>query len=181
MEIKIYKQRLKHLLYEHQNELTNKKTEAEQALKMAQDDDREAESAFKEDKRQLMIALKETEFTHDEYIRGLKREQDVKITSLRHEFERRGAEVQRLYDTRMKKTREMLDKLRKVSGCSVCDFFSACGSGRESANPALLLQNANDWHSHTPRSCLCRGCVLRMVSRIGPTMQRQLLTLPMPC
>ena len=41
VEIKIYKQRLKHLLYEHQNEITHKKTETEKALKMAQDDDRE--------------------------------------------------------------------------------------------------------------------------------------------
>ncbi|RYG66800.1 hypothetical protein EON64_08930 [archaeon] len=113
VEIKIYKQRLKHLLYEHQNEITHKKTEAEKALKMAQDDDREAEMNFKEDKRVLMITLKETEFTHDEYIRGLKREQDVKITSLRHEFERRGQEVQKLFDARMKKTREVLDKRRK--------------------------------------------------------------------
>eukprot|EP01031_Cornospumella_fuschlensis_P046260 gene46260-56638_t len=80
---------------------------------MAQDDDREAEMNFKEDKRVLMITLKETEFTHDEYIRGLKREQDVKITSLRHEFERRGQEVQKLFDARMKKTREVLDKRRK--------------------------------------------------------------------
>lgn len=43
VEIKIYKQRLKHLLYEHQNEITHKKTETEKALKMAQDDDREGE------------------------------------------------------------------------------------------------------------------------------------------
>lgn len=113
VEIKIYKQRLKHLLYEHQNEIANKKAEAEKALKMAQDDDREAETNFKEDKRVLMITLKETEFTHDEYIRSLKREQDVKITSLRHEFERRGSEVQKLYDARMKKMRETLDKRRK--------------------------------------------------------------------
>ncbi len=41
VEIKIYKQRLKHLLFEHQNEITHKKTEAEQAMKMAQDDDYE--------------------------------------------------------------------------------------------------------------------------------------------
>ena len=37
VEIKIYKQRLKHLLYEHQNEITRKKTEAEEALKMAKE------------------------------------------------------------------------------------------------------------------------------------------------
>lgn len=113
MEIKIYKQRLKHLLYEHQNEIVQKMTEAEKALKMAQDDDREAEAHFKEDKRTLKTTLIEREFSYDEYIRSLKREQDVKITALRHEFERRGAEISKLYDAHMKKTRETLDKRRK--------------------------------------------------------------------
>lgn len=113
VEIKIYKQRLKHLLYEHQNEITRKKTEAEEALKMAQDDDREGESDLKDDRRVLNSALKDIEFTHEEYIRGLKRDQDQKVTTLRHEFERRGSEVQKMYDDRMKRTREFLDKRRK--------------------------------------------------------------------
>lgn len=113
VEIKIYKQRLKHLLYEHQNEVTHKKTEAEMALKMAQDDDREAESDIKEDRRTLNITLKDTEFAHEEYIRGLKREQDQKITMLRHEFERRASEHQKAYEARIKKTRETLDRRRK--------------------------------------------------------------------
>lgn len=113
VEIKIYKQRLKHLLQEHQNEITHKKTESEVALKMAQDDNRENESDVKEDKRNLNIELKEIEISHEEYIRGLKREQDQKITFLRHEFERRANESQKLFEARMKKTRETLDRRRK--------------------------------------------------------------------
>lgn len=113
VEIKIYKQRLKHLLQEHQNEVTHKKTESELALKMSQDDNRENESDVKEDKRNLNIELKEIEISHEEYIRGLKREQDQKITFLRHEFERKANEAQKLFEARMKKTRETLDRTRK--------------------------------------------------------------------
>mmetsp|Transcript_16600 Transcript_16600/g.24984 ORF Transcript_16600/g.24984 Transcript_16600/m.24984 type:complete len:477 (+) Transcript_16600:64-1494(+) len=113
VEIKIYKQRLKHLLQEHQNEITHKKTESELALKMAQDDDREIEADVKEDKRTLNIELKEIELSHEEFIRGLKREQDQKITFLRHEFERKANEAQKMYEARMKKTRESLDRVRK--------------------------------------------------------------------
>ena len=40
VEIKIYKQRLKHLLHEFQNEITLKKTGAEMTLKLKQDDHR---------------------------------------------------------------------------------------------------------------------------------------------
>lgn len=113
VEIKIYKQRLKHLLQEHQNEITHKKTESELALKMAQDDDREIETEMKDDKRTLNIELKEIELSHEEFIRGLKREQDQKITILRHEFERKANETQKMYESRMKKTRETLDRIRK--------------------------------------------------------------------
>ena len=70
VEIKIYKQRLKHLLHEHQNEIAQKKTEAEMAIKVAQDDDRETEFDIKDDKRSINLALKEIEITHEEYIRG---------------------------------------------------------------------------------------------------------------
>ena len=113
VEIKIYKQRLKHLLHEHQNEIAQKKTEAEMAMKAAQDDDRETEFDIKEDKRAVQIALKEVELTHEEFIRGLKREQDQRITFLRHDFERKANEINKSYEMRMKKTREVLDKKRK--------------------------------------------------------------------
>ena len=113
VEIKIYKQRLKHLLHEHQANVTVRKTEAEVALKMAQDDDREQQSDIKGERRVVNLALREIELTHDEYIRGLKRDQDQKITFLRHEFERKANEVQKLYEARMKKTRDALDRRRK--------------------------------------------------------------------
>ena len=113
VEIKIYKQRLKHLLQEHQNEITCKKTESEMALKMAQDDDREIERDMKADKRTLNLELREIELSHEEFVRGLKREQDQKITFLRHEFERKANESQKMYESRMKKTRENLDRIRK--------------------------------------------------------------------
>lgn len=98
LEVKTYKQRLKHLLHEHQHDITLKKTEAEVALKMAQDDNREQNSEIKNEKRGLDTALKEIELSHDQFIRGLKLEQDKKITFLRHEFERKANEVQKLYE-----------------------------------------------------------------------------------
>lgn len=113
VEIKLYKQRLKHLLHEQQYDISQKKAEAEMALKMAQDDDRETELDVKNDKRTQNISLKEVELSHEEYIRGLKREQDQRVTSLRHEFERKANEVQKSYDAKMKKMRDNLDKVRK--------------------------------------------------------------------
>jgi len=121
VEIKIYKQRLKHLLLEHQNEIAMRKTEAEKALKMAQDDDREAELDIKEDRRYINIALKEIELSHEEYIRSLKREQDQNVTELRHQFERNANDLMKAWEARMKKTREQLDKQRKDEVKSIED------------------------------------------------------------
>lgn len=41
-----------------------------QYFRYYQDDDREAEGDIREDRRTLNLALKEIEFTHEEYIRG---------------------------------------------------------------------------------------------------------------
>ena len=112
-EIKIYKQRLKHLMAEELNGTTQKKTNAEVVLKEVQDENREAEIKVKDEKRFLSNASRETEFSHEEYVRSLKREQDIKVTMLRHEFERRASEIQNMYEARMKETRDKLDDIRK--------------------------------------------------------------------
>lgn len=113
VEIKIYKQRLKHLLSEHQHETTQRKIEGELALKMAQDDNRAEKMEVKADKRVEVIAVREEDFNHEEFIRALRRDQDQKITFLRHEFERKANEMQKMYDSRMKRTREKLDQRRR--------------------------------------------------------------------
>jgi len=113
VEIKVYKQRVKHLLYEHQNEITRRKTGAETALKLSQDDHRLDEVELKSDRRALKLELKETELTHDDFLKSLKQEHDRNITNLRHEFERKASEVQRNYEKKTKAVRERLEERRK--------------------------------------------------------------------
>ena len=71
VEIKIYKQRVKHLLFEHQHETAKNKAEAEIALKLSQDDHRAAESELKSDRRSVKLTLKEMELSHDDYIQTI--------------------------------------------------------------------------------------------------------------
>lgn len=113
VEIKVYKQRVKHLLYEHQNEITRRKTGGETALKLSQDDHRLDEVELKSDRRALKLELKETELTHDDFLKSLKQEHDRNITNLRHEFERKASEVQRNYEKKTKAVRERLEERRK--------------------------------------------------------------------
>lgn len=55
----MYKQKVKHLLYEHQNNITTLKADGELALKLQQDEFRTHESDLGKDKRSLKQALKE--------------------------------------------------------------------------------------------------------------------------
>lgn len=114
VEIKVYKQRVKHLLYEHQNELTALKSEQERALKLSQDDFRDNERELKTDKRRLKLDLKEIELSHQDYLKSLKQDQDRRITMLRQEFERHARELQQKYERKRKAVRDELEARRKA-------------------------------------------------------------------
>lgn len=68
----VYKQRIKHLLFEHQNETTVKKTDVQVSMKIAQGDHRTSEGELKKDRRALKQELKEMQIAHDDHMRGLK-------------------------------------------------------------------------------------------------------------
>lgn len=55
----MYKQKVKHLLYEHQNNITTLKADGELALKLQQDEFRKREGELGHDKRNLKLGLKE--------------------------------------------------------------------------------------------------------------------------
>lgn len=55
----MYKQKVKHLLYEHQNNITTLKADGELALKLQQDEFRKREGDLGKDKRNLKLAYKE--------------------------------------------------------------------------------------------------------------------------
>ena len=64
---------MKHLLYEHQNNISELKAESTVALKLAQDDHQSEELDLRKDKRSLKVTLKEQEFSHEDVIKNLKK------------------------------------------------------------------------------------------------------------
>ena len=69
----MYKQKVKHLLYEHQNNITELKADGILTLKLEQEEHRTSESDLRKDKRNLKIQLKELELSHEDVIKNLKR------------------------------------------------------------------------------------------------------------
>eukprot|EP00899_Mesostigma_viride_P016725 jgi/Mesvir1/25053/Mv11897-RA.2 len=113
VEIKVYKQKVKHLLYEHQNNISTLKADGEMALKLQQDEFIKRENELIKDKRSLKQELKEMELAHEDVVRTLKLEHAKEITKLRQEFELNAKELQHKYEKKMKILRDDLELRRK--------------------------------------------------------------------
>jgi myosin heavy subunit len=109
VELKVYKQKVRHLLYEQKITIDRLKIEAENALKLQADEFRQKQAQLKEDKRALKHLMKSKELAHEENIKSLKNQQDKNITKLRSDFERQLKETQIKYQDKMLKLRENLE------------------------------------------------------------------------
>ncbi|XP_022345957.2 dynein regulatory complex subunit 4-like [Crassostrea virginica] len=114
VEIKVYKQKVKHLLFEHQNNISDLKADNVCSLKLAQEDHREEEKKLRKDKRALKVTLKEEELSHEDIIKNLKKKHDEQITQLRSDFERQAREIEAKYEKKMRTLRDELDLRRKT-------------------------------------------------------------------
>ncbi|XP_071957561.1 dynein regulatory complex subunit 4-like [Antedon mediterranea] len=114
VEIKVYKQKVKHLLYEHQNNISELKAESAVAIKLAQDDHRGQESDLRKDKRGLKVSLKDQELAHEDIIKNLKIKHDEQVSFLRDEFEREAKEIEAKYEKKMRMLRDELELRRKT-------------------------------------------------------------------
>ena len=80
IEIKIYKQRVKHLLFQNLDQLTELKKEAQITLKNVEDEHRIDERELKQDQRSLKVSKKEQEVRHQEYLNALTKDKSKKAT-----------------------------------------------------------------------------------------------------
>eukprot|EP00891_Asterochloris_glomerata_P006792 jgi/Astpho2/6792/fgenesh1_pm.00103_%23_10_t len=113
VEIKVYKQKVKHLLYEHQNNINILKADGELSMKLAADEAAKVEGELQKDKRALKLELKEQELAHEEVVRQLQLEQAKQVTKLRQEVEQGARDLASKADRRMKALREDAELRRK--------------------------------------------------------------------
>ena len=59
LALQVYKQKVKHLLYEHQNNINILKADGELSMKLAADEAAKVEGELQKDKRALKLELKE--------------------------------------------------------------------------------------------------------------------------
>ncbi|XP_023016938.2 growth arrest specific protein 8 [Leptinotarsa decemlineata] len=97
-ELKFYKQKVKHLQYEHQNNLTECKAESLVSLKLAQDEHSQKERELLQDKRDLKALARETELAHQDQTKALKLQHSEEVSKARNEFENKAKELEAKYE-----------------------------------------------------------------------------------
>ena len=113
VEIKVYKQKLKHLLYEHQNQISEIRTDAAVSQRVEGDEHRHAQGALRTDKRSLKVELKEMELAHEEIVKRLQLEYDKETTALQADLQQTARQLQAKYERKMDLLRDELELRRK--------------------------------------------------------------------
>ncbi|XP_017544335.1 dynein regulatory complex subunit 4 [Pygocentrus nattereri] len=114
VEIKVYKQKVKHLLYEQQNSIAELKTEGVVATKLMQKEHADLENDLRKGMRTLKVDLKEQELSSENLIKSLKHKHDEEITKLRNDFERQVREIEAKYEKKMQALHQEQDQRRKT-------------------------------------------------------------------
>ncbi|KAK2586149.1 hypothetical protein KPH14_001417 [Odynerus spinipes] len=107
-EMKLYKQKVKHLMYEHQTNLSETKADHLVALKMAQDDHVSQENELIRDKKELKKSQKEQEVAHLNEIRELKLHNSEEMNKMMKKFESEAIELEQKYEQKLSNQYESL-------------------------------------------------------------------------
>lgn len=97
-EIKLFKEKVKYLMYEHQTNLSETKAEQMVALKLSQDDHIEQENHLLKDKEDLQSLIKEHELAHINEMRALKMTGTKEMKELIQKFESEAMELEKKYE-----------------------------------------------------------------------------------
>ncbi|RKO98574.1 hypothetical protein CXG81DRAFT_28611 [Caulochytrium protostelioides] len=113
VDMKVYKQKVKHLLYEYQNNVALVQTTHEKALASEHEQQLQAESALKRENRALKLELKEFELAQEALVRHLKSGLASELSAARAQYDLEAKELYAVYEGRARVLREELEMKRK--------------------------------------------------------------------
>ncbi|KAG1946545.1 dynein regulatory complex subunit 4 isoform X2 [Pimephales promelas] len=114
VEIKVYKQKVKHLLYEQQNMLSELKAESVVSTKQLEKENAMLGNHLQKDMHNLKVYLKEQELSSENVLKSIHLKHDEEITDLRKDFARQVREIGSKYEKRMQKLRQEEELRRKT-------------------------------------------------------------------
>eukprot|EP00158_Paraphelidium_tribonemae_P003529 Partr_v1_DN26199_c0_g1_i3_m10572 putative Growth arrest-specific 8 len=113
-KLKQYKQKIKHLLFEYQTNLTRVQADADSQVDRSRDDHFAEESELRKQVRTLKVELKELELSQQEVIKNLKFSHEEKILKASVDYDRKCKDLYQKYTSRSKAIREELEFKRKI-------------------------------------------------------------------
>ncbi|KAI3377861.1 hypothetical protein L3Q82_008996 [Scortum barcoo] len=111
VEIKVYKQKMKHLLCEHQNMISELRADGLVSTELMQKEQEQLENELHKEMRAIMVDMQELD--NESLIRELELEHDEKMTETRNSCEKQLAEVKAKYEKKMEQLPQELDNMRK--------------------------------------------------------------------
>merc|ERR1712212_369736 len=114
VEIKVYKQKTKQLLYEHHNASAELRMNSNLALKKNAEELADHEKVLRDEKTNLKVELRTLQLSHQDQVKELVKKQDMEITYLRENFERRSNDIVAKFEKKIKEEREILELRRRT-------------------------------------------------------------------
>ncbi|KAJ8407942.1 hypothetical protein AAFF_G00269860 [Aldrovandia affinis] len=108
-EIKNYKQKVKNLIYEHQNSLSEQKAERTTAKKVLQTEHIEREFALRKEVHTLKCCIKELQLSGENLTKQLKLKNNEEMVEMQNNFERQLQENNTKHDNKMMVMQKELD------------------------------------------------------------------------
>uniref|UniRef100_A0A3P8SZ37 Dynein regulatory complex subunit 4 n=1 Tax=Amphiprion percula TaxID=161767 RepID=A0A3P8SZ37_AMPPE len=113
VEIKVYKQKMKHLLCEHQNKIGELKAGVLVSTEMMQKEQEELETELHKKIKAIMVDIQELD--NDNLIRELELKHDAEMTTIRNKWEKNLMEITANNEKKMQLLRQELDYMKKNS------------------------------------------------------------------
>uniref|UniRef100_UPI00358EA322 dynein regulatory complex subunit 4 isoform X3 n=1 Tax=Myxine glutinosa TaxID=7769 RepID=UPI00358EA322 len=114
VEIKVYKQKVKHLLYEQQNSLAEVQIDATVKMKVVEEKHRENEVQLRKNLNRRKLQLKEQEISSSDVVKNVKMKHMETMSHLRDDFNRQVSELELKYKRKMHQLQEEFELRRKT-------------------------------------------------------------------
>ncbi|KAA0195677.1 Growth arrest-specific protein 8 [Fasciolopsis buskii] len=114
LEMKIYRQKLKHLMFEQNSREAEGKKESLQGLSNAKDEARAEVRAIRNENYTLKAKLRQQQVQSEEAVKMLKRKHELEMAHIRQDFARQTEEIEQRAGKQMAMLRDQVDTQRRV-------------------------------------------------------------------
>ncbi|XP_029001219.1 dynein regulatory complex subunit 4-like [Betta splendens] len=110
VEIKVYKQKMKHLLCEHQNTISELKADGLVTSEVVQKEQQQLETKLHNERRSIMVDIQELD--NESLVMELELKHKEEMSETRNDWEKKLAEVEAKYEEKLKLLPQDLDNMR---------------------------------------------------------------------